>query len=187
MKKILATVMIGILITMPVYALSDTKTAAVSATVTSVFSVAIYPNTVEFGNVQPGEWKELKTAAGNYHNEVVCKSNSGQTWYVKVKVDRALTAGTNTIPVGNFNWNCGWFGSKNGAGGTQGSGVFANPTTGWVPFTTANNLVYTCGANEKSNLPNGNGGTFSYALQVPDAQPIGTYTATITYTMTETL
>lgn len=187
MRKILAYVMIGILITVPVYALNDIKTAAVSATVTTVFSASVSLNTVEFGNVQPGDWKELKTAGGNYHNEIVCKSNNGQTWYLKVKVDHALTAGANTIPVGNFQWNCGWFGSKNGAGGQQGTGVFNHSTTAWVPYTTTNDLVYTCGTNEKSNLPNGNGGTFSYALQVPNDQPIGTYTATITYTMTETL
>ena len=81
----------------------------------------------------------------------------------------------------------GWFGSKNGGGGQQGTGVFNHPTTDWIPFTTANDLVYTCGTDERSNLPNGNGGTFSYALQVPDNQSIGTYTATVTYTMTETL
>lgn len=170
---------------MPAYALSDTKTAAVSATVTPLFSVSISINTLDFGNVQAGSWTELKTAGGSYHNKVVGKSNNGLTWYIKVKVNQALTSGTNSIPLANFQWMCAYVGSENPPYG-QGTGVLANPIA-YIPFTTSDNLVYTCGADEKSNLPNGIGAQFNYGLSVPDTQPAGSYTATITYTMTETL
>lgn len=185
MKKILTYLVIGLFITMPAYALSDTKTAAVSVTVTPLFSVAVSLSTINFGSAQAGSWTELKTAGGSYHNEVVCKSNNGQTWYIKIKVDHALTSGTDTIPLANFQWMCAYVGSKNAPYGA-GTGTLAN-TVAYIPFTTSDALVYTCGASEKSNLPNGIGAQFNYGLSLPDTQPAGSYTATVTYTMTETL
>ena len=80
---------------------------------------------------------------------------------------------------------CAYVGSKN-APYPAGTGVLANPIA-YIPFTTTHNLVYTCGNSEKSNLPNGIGAQFNYGLVVPETQPVGSYTATVTYTMTETL
>jgi len=187
MKRILTYLTVVLMTLMPIYAyaLSDTKTAAVSATVTPLFSVSVSLNTIDFGSVQAGSWAELKTAGGSYHNEVVCKSNNGQTWYIKIKVDHALTSGSNAIPLANFKWMCAYVGSKNPPY-AAGTGTLANAIA-YISFITTDALVYTCGADEKSNFPNGIGAQFNYGLSVPDTQPAGSYTATVTYTMTETL
>ncbi|OIO32732.1 MAG: hypothetical protein AUJ70_04900 [Candidatus Omnitrophica bacterium CG1_02_40_15] len=188
MKKILAYLIIGLLIAIPVYAYvgyKETKTAVMTMTIAPLFSVSVSLNTLDFGNVQPGLWKELKTAGGGYHNEVVCKSNDGEIWHLKIKIDHALTSESKTIPLANLKWMCAYVGSKNSPY-AAGTGTLANAID-YISFTTADALVYTCGADEKNNLPNGIGAQFNYGLSVPDTQSAGNYTAIVTYTMTETL
>lgn len=127
-----------------------------------------------FGMMQLGDTKEL-TQLGTYHNEVTCTSNNGRLWYVKINVLQPLSAGGDTIPLENFQWQLAW---------TNGIGTIPNPYH-YVPFRLIPELVYVSGSNEAAGQPVRL--QFKYALQIPEAQVSGAYQTTIRFTLTEIL
>lgn len=193
MKMALTCLIIWLLITVPVYGYvgnNASQTGVVNLSVGTKFSISLNDsNVINFGGVQAGSFTELKTGGqyGAYYNEIVCKSNNVQTWYLKIKVDHDLTSGAGAIPLTNFKWLSGFVSNKNPPY-PPGTGTLNHPPgNGYVAFTTSDELVYACGADEKNDLPGGIGIQFSYGLNVPDTQRAGDYTATVTYTMSETL
>ena len=169
------------------YALSSSTTANVTVNVSKVFNLSIDTTNVDFGSVKPGVWKEATAIGLSYANELVCKSNTGSTWYLRIKASGPLSFGSNLIPLNNMKWMSIYAGSKNSPYADYSSSLNHPPTGGYVDFTTIDETVYTSGAFDSSNLPLGTGVQFKYGIFIPDniSQAAGTYTTIVTYTMTE--
>jgi spore coat protein U-like protein len=170
-------------------AASQTNDATVKVTVSVIFSLSL-PDSVDIGSMNPGDWKEATTAAG-YANAVICTSNTGNPWYLKISAAGPLADGPNIISLDNFSWLSTYAGNKNSPYQSLNEGLHHNPAAGYVTFTQSPELVYTSGLgaslNDNNNLPLGTEIQFKYALSVPsDPAPLpGIYTTTIDYTMTE--
>jgi len=158
----------------------------VSVTVSGVFTLTLDTSTVDFGSGKPGDWKEVPSASG-YANAAVCKSNTGRTWYLNIKASGPLSSGANTIPLSRFSWMSTYAGSKNAPYSSLAANLAHQPAEGYQLFTGSNQLVYTSSSADNNSMPNGSEIQFKYSLSIPDspAQLSGTYTTTVTYTMTE--
>ena len=191
MKRIMFLLLIGLIAitgySQGAFAADQTATATVSATVAETFSIALNLSTLAFGSMAAGEFKELKTAGGTYHNEAVCKVNTGRAWALKINAAGDLTAGSKTIPVAKLQWMSTYAGSKNDPYGPGAGTLDHHPKAGYVPFTTTAHRVYLASGTDLNTLPNGLGIQFIYALSIPNTQAAGSYSTTVTYTLTETL
>ncbi|MCX5749796.1 MAG: hypothetical protein NTZ10_06100 [Candidatus Saganbacteria bacterium] len=158
----------------------------VSVKVSGVFTLSIDTSSVDFGSSRPGDWKEVPSTSG-YADAVVCKSNTGSAWYLKIKASGPLSSGSNSIPLANFGWMSSYAGSKNTPYNNLSSGLTHQPAEGYQAFTGSDQGVYTSGPADNNSMPNGTEVQFKYSVQVPDnpSQLAGTYTTTVTYTMTE--
>ena len=169
------------------FALSTSTSANVTVTVSKVFNLSVDTSTVDFGNVMPGVWKEVTATGLAYANELVCKSNTGSPWSLKIKASGPLSFGSNLIPLNNMKWLSTFAGNKNAPYDDFSAGLNHPAAGGYVDFTTLDETVYSSGNFDSSNLPNGTGVLFKYGIFIPDnvSQSAGTYTTFVTYTMTE--
>ena len=178
------------LITSCVFGATTTNTMTAAVKVASVFSLSIDQTNIDLGSVKPGDWKEVPSTAG-YSNAVVCKSNTGNTWYLKIKASGPLSLGSNTIPLENFKWMSTYAGSKNSPYLSLSEGLNHSATSGYVSFTMLDETVYTSGLasalNDNNSLPNGSEVQFKYGINLPSnpAPLAGTYSTTVVYTLTE--
>lgn len=129
---------------------------------------------LDFGSVNSGDSITL-SEKGGYHHSIVCTSNTGNTWYLKLSVVKPFTFGTRTIPMENFSLTIEQL--VNGKGSVNGG---LNRDIPIMPTTT---LIYTS-ANED------NAGTqiefkIYYKLNIPKNQVAGNYTAHLQYTISE--
>lgn len=125
-----------------------------------------------FGSMQPGEEKEL-AEFGSYHNQIICSSTNGGTWYLKMNLLQPLTLGGDQIPFENFKWQLNW---------TNGNGTSPSAFR-FKPFSFAPETVYISGPNEASG--NSINFQFKYSIKIPDAQIAGVYYTTVRFTLTE--
>ena len=168
-----------------------TQSGDVSATVTvpSMFNLSLNTYSIDFGSVKYGEWKEVPSTG--YANRAVCKSNTGNAWYVQIHADGPLSSASDTIPLSNLKWMSTYAGNAASPYQDLSSGLKHKPADGYIEFTTSDELVYSSGTspvlNDNSNLPDGTEVQFKYALQVPSspAPLAGSYTTVVRYTMTE--
>ena len=191
-KKILLLTVIIIMMA-PLYfqssgAATQSGDIAASVTVPSVFNLTLNVYSVDFGSVRYGDWKEVPSTG--YANRAVCKSNTGNAWYLSIKADGPLSSGTETIPLANFKWMSTYAGNAASPYQDLTSGLRHKPADGYIAFTVSDELVYSSGTgipNDNSNLPEGTEVQFKYSLQVPDnpAPLAGSYTTIVRYTMTE--
>ncbi len=153
--------------------LTASTTASASATINTVFTLSLGSSSVAFGALNVGQTKEFPGSTGYHHTLTV---NSNQTpWYVKVSVTGSLASGADTISNTNFYWIL---------DSTNGTGTIANLGT-YTAFTTSPVLTYTASTGDT-------GGQdidlrYRYQLVDPSDQEAGTYTATITYELTQIL
>ncbi len=171
MKRIISAAVIFLLIGgISSAALSTNQQATFTVSVASVFELSIDQGFIDFGRMNPGDMKWNMPPAGI---TVQSKSNSGKPWYLKVSNDSPFSSGSNTIPNSNFSWS-GW---------TDGSGKWYGDGTNQVSVTPT--LVYSSGAGEENNLPNGTVNHMKFKLKVPNNQVPGNYTTIVKFTMTE--
>ena len=171
--------------------IAATQSGDISATVTvpSMFNLSLNTYSVDFGSVKYGDWKEVPSTG--YANRAVCKSNTGNAWYVKIRADGPLSSSVDTIPLSNFKWMSTYAGNAASPYQDLSSGLKHKPADGYIEFTTSDELVYSSGAssvlNDNSNIPDGTEIQFKYSLQVPDnpAPLSGSYSTVVRYTMTE--
>lgn len=160
--------------------------ANVSVKVSGVFTLSLDTSSVDFGPAKPGDWKEVPSTSG-YANAAVCKSNTGRTWFLNIKASGPLSSGANTIPLSKFSWMSTYAGSKNAPYNSLSANLVHQASEGYQVFTGADQSVYRSSAADDNSMPNGTEVQFKYSLTVPDnpSQLAGTYTTTVTYTMTE--
>jgi len=190
MKKIMTITMIALLaigITTAAYAADQTETTAINATVNGIFSLAfyndaniLYNSTVPFTSVNPTEALNLadgrSTGDGKSDVGLNCTSNSGLTWYLKVNVNAVSDL------AGNLKAYIGQPTNRNWGSAADGSLTYGD----WFVIATSAETVYTAGTADKTNTPEGTLATLSYALDGSGLAD-GSYTATVTYTLTETV
>lgn len=149
---------------------SKEKSVNVRVTVTNLFQLSIDRGTVDFETLLPGQEKENVPAEGVI---VTAKTNMGNPWHLKISDSSPLTSGPNMIPNSNFYWY-GW---------TDGTGRWYG--TGEDNLSPVPQLVYSSGAGESNNLPDGTFNHLKFRLKVPQKQRPGKYISTIKLTLTE--
>lgn len=169
------------------FAVSKDTSAQATVKVSSVFELKIAEGSIsDFGNAKAGQWIEIPMS-GNYANAVICKSNNANAWQLKIKAGGPLSNSTYSIPISNFKWMSIYAGSKNAPYQSLIDGLKHKPAENYQSFSLIDETVYSSGASDNSNLPEGTEIQFKYALLIPDNQklPTGIYTSTVIYTMTE--
>ncbi len=131
----------------------------------------------------PGDFKEdaeVVTAFGSYSNRALCRGMNATQYRVSISLDGNLISTSNPanfIPASNLRYMLTY---------TGGTGTKYNYQK-YVNFSLAPNLVYLSNGTFESIFPEPDPappGTdvelqFKYAIQVPDNQPAGIYTANI--------
>jgi hypothetical protein len=120
-----------------------------------------------------------QTVTGQSDVGVYCMSNSGSTWYLKMKI--ADTTGTLGTAPGVYRF-------INGAT-NRNTGLAANGTVAfnnvWHKIDTADEVTYSSGTNDTVNTPFGTCIGVTYSLQSLVGVNTGVaYASTITYTIT---
>ena len=142
----------------------------ISVVVGDYFRLSVDRGSIDFEKMKPGETKDNVPVEGII---VTSKTNVGNPWYLKISNDSPLSSGPYVIPNSSFIW----YGWTDGAGTWYGTG--ANQMT-FVP-----GLMYSSGANEGNNLPNGTNSHLKFKLTVPKGQPGGKYLSNVKLTLTE--
>lgn len=140
----------------------------------------LYSSIVPFTDVDPT--KSIVYPDNRRENDgrsdvgVVCKSNLGGPWYLKIE----LRSGGNFEPDRlkyyldqPYNRNT----------GQRADGALAR-SANWYPFSLNPVTVYIAGPTDQSNLPFGTLATFSYSLNPAGLDAGKAYSAAITYTLT---
>lgn len=170
------------------HAANTTAKTDFNITVENVFSIefyteagkVLYSGSVPFTSVDPS--KSLVYPDGRAENDgksdvgVICRSNDGNTWYLKV-----TGASGGGLSSGNVKYYMAQPYNRNTNAQTDGSLAQA---TNWYSIPTTATTVYTSGAGDKSNLPFGTLATFSYALVPAGLDTGASYTLQVTYTLT---
>jgi len=150
--------------------LSLEKTANISVTVGTKFSLTVDRGNIDFDKMAPGDTKDNTPAEG-----IVISSftNSGNPWYLKISNDNPLSSGPYIIPNTDFIW----YGWSDGSGRWYGNGT--------DPFSLTPMLMYSSGAGEGNTMPNGVNNHLKFKLTIPKGQPGGKYLTTVRLTLTE--
>jgi hypothetical protein len=150
---------------------ATTVTTPVTATAGGALSIRLAP----IVNWCPAD----QTVTGQSDVGVYCMSNSGSTWYLKMKI--ADTTGTLGTAPGVYRF-------INGAT-NRNTGLAANGTVAfnnvWHKIDTADEVTYSSGTNDTVNTPFGTCIGVTYSLQSLVGVNTGVaYASTITYTIT---
>ncbi len=151
---------------------------------------------INFGEMDPGSWKELYAESGKNCNVVKVISDTNFSWNLQMKVASELRSDSDysvVIPNDSFLWMSTYAGHWEGGGsGTWwdlSSGLTHLPTAGYIPFSLMDELVYYSASKpsqlDNKNDPNGTEIGFKYAIRMPEDQLAGNYTTTIVYTVTQ--
>jgi hypothetical protein len=176
------------------FAATLTSDGTATVTVSPIFELSIDTNSIPFGSVKPGEFKELtkgpQSGTNNYWNQATCKANTGNKWYLKIQATGPLISGSNQMNVSVCKWLSTYAGiwvDADSASYDLSDGLNHSPTGGYVDFTQSPELVYTSGLDPDYNdtVSEGTQVQFQYAIQPPSDQLPGNYTSTIRFTLTE--
>ena len=149
---------------------TKTLTCQVQVTIDNYFRLSVDRGSIDFEKMKPGEAKDNIPVEGVI---VTGKTNVGNPWYLKISNDSPLSSGPYIILNSNFIWY-GW---------TDGSGTWYGNGTDQMSLTPM--LVYSSGAGEGNNLPDGTKNHIKFKLTIPKGQPGGKYFSNIKLTMTE--
>lgn len=139
----------------------------------ALFEAGVDSYNIDFGFMNIGEVRELQEK-GSYHNEINCRSDTGQAWYLKIQAVEPLTSGDDRIPYEDFKWAV--------IEVIDGDGVIYNKDM-YNVFSDTPFLVYTSGPSDYTGAEVKV--RFKYSLSIPRNQAAGNYRAVIRYTMTE--
>ncbi len=131
--------------------------------------------------VLPSDFKEdneVVTGFGSYSNKVMCRGQNLRQYRVSIHLNGDLISGSNIIPASSLRYMLTY---------TNGLGTISNYQK-YINFSTAWNTVYLSLSNPitiESPFPEDASADrefqFKYAIQVPNNQAPGTYTANIEY------
>ena len=168
-------------------ALDNSATTSLSISIQQAFAAefytdsnVVYSTMVPFTNVDPSQ--SMVYADGRKINDgksdvgVICLSNAGKPWYLKIHVTTTGTLAPDKVKYymdQPYNRNT----------GGRADGTLAQPAK-WYPFPSTPATVYSSGAQDESNLPFGTLVTFNYALDPSGLAAGAAYSAVITYSIT---
>lgn len=143
-------------------------------------------NVVDFGEIAPGDYKELPESG--YWHALVVKNDAASQWHVSISYDGVLRNGLFTIPREKFGWMATYAGSKNASCNNYSDGLIPIfyrffSESGETFFRSENSSLLS--AANHITTPNGAEIQLKYFLAIPDDQISGTYTTRITYTLTQ--
>jgi len=141
----------------------QTAQVNVTAVVNGLFRLTLNTAAINYA-LDPGQTDNTQSVVANV------RTNQNVAWFLKLHKNHDLTMGAETIPSANFTYT-----GSGGAGGW---------TDGEFPAVAA--VGYTAAASEYKVTGTGLNLTTTYSLTIPDDQTAGTYTNTITYTLTVT-
>lgn len=147
----------------------------ISAQADATFSFEADNTVIDFGFMDIGQTRALRDR-GDYHNQVTCQSDTGNTWYLKIHLVEPLSSGIDTIANKYFTWQV--------SSVLNGKGLLFHEDE-FYPFTMNPELVYT--SDQLDNTGNEIKLRFEYRLSIPKSQVPGNYRTTVRYTMTELL
>lgn len=150
--------------------LSITRTVPITVNVVGTFRLSIDRGSIDFDKMSPGETKDNVPVEGVI---LTSKSSFGNPWYLKISNDNPLSNGPYMIPNTNFIW----YGWSDGTGRWYGTG---NDQMTLVPA-----LMYSSGAAEGMNIPDGTLNHLKFKLSIPKGQSGGKYITNVRITMTE--
>lgn len=171
----------------PAGAVDISSTTNVSISIQQAFSIqfytdsnVVYSTTVPFSSIDPSQSMVYpdgrKVNDGKSDVGIICLSNAGKTWYLKLSVQTtaSLTADKMRYYMDQpYNRNT----------GGRADGTLSQPAR-WYPLSSTPTTVYSSGAQDQSNLPFGTLVTFNYALDPSGLEAGQAYSAVITYTLT---
>lgn len=169
MKYMVYILVCVVLLTGNVYA-ATVQNATVTVKINPVFSISIDRDDIDFGVMKPAQTKADIPATGI---KVTVKSNTGNSWFLRINNTDDLSSGSAIINNDNFSWY-GW---------TEGKGKWYG--TGIDPITTTPVVAYASTDVEGLNMPNGTNNYFKFKLKVPPDQVGGRYETTVQFTITE--
>ena len=145
-----------------------------SVEVASVFSINLSTANLTFNNISPG--KTLILGEGHWFNEIRCRSNSGQPWYLKAQVvSLKHVQGAYELPAAALQWK---------VADSTGSGEPMGGRSAFHEFSEQPALIYASQGDD-------NRGRevvlrFQYSLLTPLDALAGNYIGQIIFTMVET-
>jgi hypothetical protein len=161
MKKVLLTLVAVLVLTGTVaFAAVDTKTVAVSATVSATAKLTLSSATLTFPDADPDTTPSIAATEGAINISARGKTSAAGNITLVVKSGGNLVSGGDSIAISNLTW------THTGAG-------YSDGTMG----TTDQALGSWTGSGNRA-------GTQTYALANSWAYTTGSYTATLTYTLT---
>lgn len=154
--------------------------SSASVIIKPVFNIDLDKNNIDFGQVRPGECKNL--GEGSYHNQVTCKSNNGRSWCLTISLPGPLIGMRKggKIPSSNFKY----MPILNSGAKRVGTGTVNGQYT-YKELSSENSQVYTSSVEDA--LANLVDVQFQYSLSIPDNATADYYTTTVVYTLTEML
>jgi opacity protein-like surface antigen len=166
-KFLLATLAVALFAGMAMAQHADLASPVnVQVTIGGVWQLTLDVAAINFGIMIPGD---NGSAAVNAN----IRTNQKVAWYLKLNKDQDLTHSldvTEIIPSANLTYT-----------GSGGAGTWANGQFNLAPTT-----AYSCAAAEYKCMGLGLNLATTLAILIPDPAMAGTYTNTITYTLTAT-
>jgi hypothetical protein len=175
----------------PAHAADATRATDINISVTSAFKVEFYPpdgthvvysTSVPFTNIDPTQTFAL--ADGRTVNDgksdvgLYCISSDGSTWYLKI----GISAGT--IPPSKLKYYISQPYMWNGTTSVPTDGTVTPNPPAWTAIPKGSStVVYQSGSMDRINTPFGTLITINYQLDTAGMSS-GSFTATVTYTMT---
>jgi hypothetical protein len=139
----------------------DTKTATITATVNAAATLTLGANTVTFANASPTASPSIAATENAISVTVEARTSTAGSVTLTVLAADDLKSGSDVIDINNVTW------TATGSGFVDGT---LNKTTGQSVGSWTGPGTHT--------------GTLSYFLANSFSYPTGSYTATITYTLT---
>ncbi|MDD5439851.1 MAG: hypothetical protein PHS37_06675 [Candidatus Omnitrophica bacterium] len=188
MKKLMMVMVMGLFamaIAVSANAADQTQQSTVNATVGGIFSLSfvtddanvIHSNLIPFSNVDPSTSENYSDghAEGKTDVGLVCLSNHGSTWKLKVEMNGGSTLFHKLL------FNMGQPTDRNTSSGASGSRTYGDD---WYEVPATSTVLYTSGDYDKINTPYGVEATLTFKINGAGLVP-GSHTATVTYTMAE--
>ena len=140
---------------------TDTKSLAVSATVSATAKLTVSATTLTFPNSDPDTVPSIAATEGVVNITAKSKTSAAGGVTLTILAGADLTSGTDTIAISNITWT------------VSGAGFAA----GTMNKTTAQSVASWTGSGNRT-------GTQTYALANSWSYATGAYAATATYTLT---
>jgi hypothetical protein len=162
-RKLVAALVLGALAVIPVitFAASDSKVLTINATVAARAKLVIAPSTINFPDADPDVTPSIPANENSVIILANVRTSSAGVSTLTCLANGDLLAGSSSIPISNVSWTA------------------AGP--GYVNGTMSNSAAQAVGSWTGSG---GNVGNLDFSLANSWAYNIGSYTQTVTYTLT---